>query len=99
MILMAARQSKNVDIDFIGELCDTGMVSQITLNGLGTSDIDKIILQNCGEEVDRVSPSIVNVVQVNELAYVYVRLNSALTAMAMFSFVIRRIEQVGTPYM
>ncbi|KAI8343565.1 hypothetical protein BC941DRAFT_411733 [Chlamydoabsidia padenii] len=63
MILVAARQSKNMDMDFIDEFCETGTVSQITLNGLGTSDIEKIILQNCGDGVDRVNPSIVNVVQ------------------------------------
>ncbi|ORZ21135.1 hypothetical protein BCR42DRAFT_345789 [Absidia repens] len=63
MMLFATRLSKNDNMDFIAEFCGTGTTSQITLTGLGTSDIDKIILQNCGAGVDRVNPAIVHVIQ------------------------------------
>ncbi|KAI8331150.1 hypothetical protein BC941DRAFT_439130 [Chlamydoabsidia padenii] len=63
MILFAARISKSNNASFINDFCGSGTTSQITLTGLGTSDIDKIILQKCGSDVERVNPAIVHMVQ------------------------------------
>ncbi|CAO3590801.1 unnamed protein product [Absidia cylindrospora] len=63
MMLVATRLVKSTDVEFINEFCETGTTNQITLNGLGTSDIDKIILQNCGADVEQVNASIVRVIQ------------------------------------
>ncbi|KAI8086298.1 uncharacterized protein BX664DRAFT_335464 [Halteromyces radiatus] len=63
MMLFATRFTKNVKTNFINDFSQIGTTSQIILNGLGTSDIGEIILQNCGDGVDRVNPAIVRVVQ------------------------------------
>lgn len=64
MIVMATRPIKDYKVTFIGQYRATGSYLEISLNGLGTDEIGEIILQSFDSGVDRISPEIVNVIQV-----------------------------------
>jgi hypothetical protein len=64
MLLLATRPIKDYNVTFINAFCQTGVSEEIALNGLDSDDIVDIILQILKAGVTRVSPEIVNVIQV-----------------------------------
>ncbi|OZJ03803.1 hypothetical protein BZG36_03026 [Bifiguratus adelaidae] len=63
LLLLASRPLKDYNVKFVDEICRTGACLKISLNGLDTKEIGKIILQTFKRGVTKVSPQILKVIQ------------------------------------
>ncbi|CAO3629174.1 unnamed protein product [Cunninghamella blakesleeana] len=63
MMIFSCRLAKSYDIGFLDYFKEKGTNDTIVLSGLQGSDISEIILQNYGSNVERISKSIVKMVQ------------------------------------
>ncbi|KAI9307012.1 hypothetical protein BJ944DRAFT_228992 [Cunninghamella echinulata] len=67
MMLFSCRLAKSYDVSFIQSFKEKGINDTIVLSGLQNSDVAKIILHNCGSNVERVNQAIVKAVQFYEI--------------------------------